>query len=216
MIDVLYRVRPGNNESLRYSLRSLANVPHGDVYIVGHPPKWVKNVHVIQPRMWRTKWRALTGDLALACRELTGRRLLLVDDDMYILRKHKRVTPVHGGGLREAAARKLGTYGRTLAWTADYLEALGIAAPLSYEIHVPFEMDANAMLSAIAPVVDAPRPLQARTVYGNVVGIGGAETQDVKLKDGPLPADYLSTAPHTWRYWQPQLERLFPEPSEHE
>lgn len=214
--DVLYRVRAGKNESLRYSLRSLENVPHGDVFMVGWPPSWVANVNVITPRMWRTKWRALTGDLLTACRELGSRKLILIDDDMFIVSPRKSIKPLHGGDLRQSADRKLGTYGRTMHWTADYLEGLGITKPLSYELHVPLEIEADAMVEALAPVNDARRPIQARSIYGNVHGIKGTLAPDVKVRQGEMPADYLSTSPQSWRYWQPKLEALFPERSAYE
>lgn len=216
MIDVLYRVRRGKNENLRYSLRSLANIPHGDVFIVGHPPAWVSNVHVITPKTWRTKWRALVGDLALACSELKGQRLLLIDDDMMVLSPRESVPVLHGGDLRKAAKRKIGAYGKTLTWTADYLEEHDIAMPLSYELHVPLEIDADAMRAVIEPALGHRRPLQARSLYGNAVDLGGTEAQDVKLEKGPMPSEFLSTSPYSWRHWQPQLDALFPTPSVYE
>lgn len=216
MIDVLYRVRAGRNDSLRYSLRSLANVPHGDVHMVGFPPKWVRNVEVITPKQWRTKWRALVGDLLLACEQLSGRRLLLIDDDMYVLTRRERVETLHAGDLRTSAERKAGTYGRTMNWTADYLEGMGITGLLSYELHIPLEIDADGMAEAIAPVVNAKRPLQARSLYGNLTRIGGTEAADVKLHDGSLPAEYLSSDPRSWLHWLPMLTALFPTASDYE
>lgn len=215
-MDVLYRVRPGPNEELRYSLRSLANVPHGEVFMVGHPPEWVRNVTVITPRRLRTKFRALVADLALACAELKGRRLLLIDDDMYILKARKSVEALHAGDLREQAQRKVGAYSKTMTHTADYLNGIGIGEPVSYELHIPLEIDAEAMAGALQPVEGWRRPVQARSVYGNVVGIKATQAEDVKLDKGPMPTDYLSTSPQSWRYWRPHLHALFPQPSEYE
>ncbi|MFF3129757.1 hypothetical protein ACFVRD_48125 [Streptomyces sp. NPDC057908] len=40
--DIVYVVRPWNqNEQLRYSLRTLANLPHRRVWIAGYCPTWV-------------------------------------------------------------------------------------------------------------------------------------------------------------------------------
>ena len=49
--DIVYVVRPGErNEELRYSLRSLSNLPHGRVWIAGYMPKWVTGVeHIPSP-----------------------------------------------------------------------------------------------------------------------------------------------------------------------
>lgn len=215
MIDVLYRVRKGNaNEPLRYSLRSLSNIPHGDVYVVGSPPAWA-NVNVITPQRFRTKWRGLVADLALACAELKGRRLLLIDDDMFILTPRDNVPVMHNGDLRTAAERKVGGYAKTMTYTADYLEERGLPT-LSYELHIPLEIDADAMTEALTPVLNSRRPIQARSVYGNTHGIGGTETQDVKVATGPTPPAFLSTSPQSWRYWLPQLASMFRDPSVYE
>ena len=48
-MDAVYYVRPGDrNDELRYSLRSLANLPHDRVWIVGHTPPWVTGIESIQ------------------------------------------------------------------------------------------------------------------------------------------------------------------------
>lgn len=46
-MDILYLCRPGENLELRYSLRSLRNVPHGRVWIFGDCPDWVTNVNLV-------------------------------------------------------------------------------------------------------------------------------------------------------------------------
>ena len=47
-MDIVYVVGENErNESLKYSLRSLKNIPHDDVYIIGHKPAWVKNVKYV-------------------------------------------------------------------------------------------------------------------------------------------------------------------------
>ena len=213
--DVLYRLRAGVNEPLRYSLRSLANVPHGAVHVVGYPPKWLKNVDVIRPLMWRTKWRALVGDLLLACRQLSG-PLLLVDDDFFVLSPLAEMPVLHGGDLRTVAERKVGSYGRTLKWTADYLDRLGVTGQLCYDLHLPFPFEAEPMAEVLAPIEDWRRPLQARTLYGNVMHSQGSEATDVKIGDGPLPPAFLSSSPQSWAHWRPLLAERFPEPSVYE
>src|SRR5690606_29898466 len=51
-----------DNEELRMSLRSLANLPHRRVFIVGHTPRWVRGVTSIPGNLrqgasgWRHGW----------------------------------------------------------------------------------------------------------------------------------------------------------------
>lgn len=209
---ILYRVRQGeHNEALRYSLRTLVNVPHGEVCIVGAPPSWVRGVRLIEPGLWRSKWRALVGDLERACRLLSGRNVLLMDDDMFVLRRINGVPVMHEGSLLHHTQRKVGAYKRTLIATREYLEERGCVHPISYELHVPLPIDPDAMVAALAGALDTTLPVQARSIYGNEAGIGGRLSRDVKLNRGaPLPPTFLSTSPTTWPYWQSQLHRLFP------
>ena len=216
--DVLYRVRPGEkNEELRYSLRSLCNVEHGDVFMVGYPPKWVKQVNRIPGKHWRTKWQALVGDLLLACEQLPGRRLLLIDDDMYVLVR-QQVPVYHAGSLVEHAKQTVGAYGRSLKATAEYLMGMGIAKPLSYELHVPMVIESDAMAECLRPVVDRYiAPLQARSLYGNIANVGGVECEDVKVRRNIVPRgrDLLSSN-NDLRPILPILQAALPQASRYE
>ena len=218
-MNVVYRVRHGErNEPLRYSLRSLANLGDGrhDVLIVGSAPRWVHGVEVVAGR--RTgKWRALVDDLLAISRSLTG-EFVLIDDDQYVLGP-TWIPTVHRGPLRAHAVGRAGTYGRTLVATADYLvERCGIDEPLSYELHLPMLVDAGAMVDALERLVYSVRPLQARSVYGNVHSIGGTESEDVKVtsRGGVLPYPFASTSPGSFRWYVDRLRVLLPEPSAYE
>lgn len=210
-MDVLYRVRRGrDNEPLRYSLRSLSNVPHGEVFIVGAPPSWTRNVTVLPPDKWQSKWRGLLADTWSACKRLAGRTLLLMDDDYFILSPRESVEPLHRGLLADDAKTRMGAYRRSLTATGKYLTERGITS-LSYELHVPMVIEADGMAEALEPVVDSRYPLQCRSLYGNLAAVGGEQAQDVKrFRDEPLPADYLSVAPSSWHLYRDRLASLFP------
>jgi len=218
--DILYRVKRGeSNEELRLSLRSLANLPHDQVVMVGRPPSWVQNVHRIQGHK-ASKWRALVYDLWLASKEMAGRSFILFDDDMYVLKAMRSMPVLHGGPLAQwLTPVPSGSYQRSLRQTEDYLAGRGQQAPLSYELHLPLPMVADAVVDALGPVVDSSEPVQARTVYGNVMGIGGREVDtDVKLRARGLemPRPFASLANGMWRHYRDELKQLFPDPSPYE
>jgi hypothetical protein len=221
-MDVLYRVRPTRrNEPLRYSLRSLSNVLHGDVFVVGGTPHWVKGVHVIPGDRYTSKWKAMAGELHKACMELSGRTLLLVDDDMFVRRPFVTWPTLHAGSLATHALTARGAYQRSMFNTAVYLERLGIPTPVSYELHIPMVIDADAMAATLEAVLQWREPLQPRSVYGNLQHVGGDQHEDVKVralgKDDALPpGPFLSASPRAWFNMAPKIMAEFPTPSEFE
>jgi hypothetical protein len=218
MIDVVYRLGPrGENDPLRYSLRSLVNLPHGEVHVIGRVPKWLTNVNVLTPPVSLNRFRNSINNLYQACLQLAGRRFVLIDDDTYILRPIEAVEPLHAGDLLTHAQRKVGAYGRTIRWTSEWLKAQGIEGQLSYELHVPMPIEANACAAALEPALQWSRAVQARSIYGNTARIGGEYSEDVKIAATVEPtAAYLSTSPETLRVFRPLLSSLFPTPSQYE
>lgn len=221
-MDVLYRVRPGDsNEPLRYSLRSLANVEHGQVYVVGYCPVWLTGVEWIKGSELRGKWKIVLDHLAIATRELGDRTVLLIDDDM-IVRQPWVPEILHAPGvLLDHAWEKRGSYQRSLWWTDQWLRSRGIRAPLSYELHVPLPIECSVAAPLLAEAMAALSgnrshlPLQGRSIYGNLAAIGGREAQDVKLHSGEPEPDgaLLSLDDSTERQWLRRLAQMFPDPS---
>lgn len=210
--DVLYRVK-GNrsNEQLRYSLRSLCNVEHGEVWLVGLMPPWVRGVQYIPGDHYSSKWAGLVGDLYVACKDLTGRKLLLMDDDFFVL-EAKPIPAVHLGPLKDHAQRLSGSYARSLAATYQYLVNMGVKEPLSYEAHVPMLIEADAMAEILRPVLKARMPLQARSLYGNLRKVKAKRMDDVKVRRGePLPTGPLLSGNGMLNLVLPVLAAAFPE-----
>jgi len=219
--DVLFRVRMGRvNETLRYALRSLSNVPHGEVFIVGYKPPWVSDEVTLLPDRAKTtiKWRAGLEQFALGCDQLRGRNLILIDDDMFIVNPVDSIEVMHAGPLVQIAKRKVGAYGRTFQNTVAYLKEQGIDDPLSYERHVPLPVDATHAADILLAVMKWGKTTQPRSVYGNMAHIEGVQIRDAKRKPGePMPADFLSVDPGTWsRGWNDVIRKLFPKRSKYE
>jgi hypothetical protein len=212
--DVLYRVKPGErNDQLRYSLRSLANVEHGQVYVVGHCPGWLVNVEYLAGSTERSKWRIVLDHLAIACRALPGRELLLVDDDMYFIEPVERWPILYAHGtLADQALRTLGSYSRTLYQTDRWLRGQGVAEPVSYELHVPLLLDADRAAEPLTRAVESGLALQGRSVYGNLAQIGGTAASDSKARraDPAHPGPVVSTGTESWQRWRGRLAQRFP------
>lgn len=228
-MDVVYPVRPGaRNAELRYSLRSLENVPHGTVWLAGFRPPWVQGVGHIRTRQGASKYRNSTGNIRAACEHPeVSARFILMNDDFFILRPVDTIPTFHRGPVRTVLADYTtrhggaGNYVRGMTDTLDLLEQLGFDEPLSYELHMPMIVDKARMVEALQLGTDIP-VLHKRTLYGNWCGVGGEQASDVKARTNQDRWDpewpFLSTAPAAWKTGQvgAHVRRLFPDPSSYE
>lgn len=206
-MDVVYVVRPGdNNEELRYSLRSLANLPHDRVFIVGHTPPWVRNVTSLQTIQAGTKYANSTRNVLTACgTDEVSDPFVLMNDDFFIVRPIGEVPTLHRGPVADVVTEYRVRYRRIasqyivgMTETRDLLLELGHTKPLSYELHVPLVVHKEAMSKAIetATVAGLEVP-HKRTLYGNLAGVGGTQARDVKViyrAAVHVPSPFVSTS----------------------
>lgn len=223
-MDVVYVCRAGENPELRYSLRSLINVPHGQVWIVGgEPPAWVTNVTRIATWQGGPKYEVTTNAVRTACLtpEISD-PFWLWNDDFYALEpakaEHHHRGPVRG--VLDGYARRYpeSVYTRGMRETLDQLEAHGYADPLSYELHVPLIVHKAPMLTALELGEDVP-VWHKRTAYGAVANVGGAFMEDCKVYDqrAVLPVGpWLSSCDSSFPSLRPMLLDRFPERGVHE
>lgn len=232
-MDVVYLVKDSYlNDELTYSIRSLVNIAHGKVFLVGGCPANInkdKIVHfpVIQSS---SKYKNTTNNLKLICqnKELSD-DFILMNDDFFILK------PVTTEDLKlcmgpidkvlESYVYRYGEQGNPyvqgMRQTEIFLKDLGVQNPLSYELHVPMVMNKNKFLDMFSlPHVESIQVLHKRSLYGNLYCKGYKEINDVKVLYEyfqPLGSDkFLSTEDSSWRRVKPYINSLFPEKSDFE
>lgn len=210
-MDVLYRVRRGDNEELRYSLRSLANVDHGRVVVAGHCPEWVRNVTHIPHWIRGSKWYKAQENLRAALPHLSD-QFILIDDDMYVMESGP-IPTLHKGPLRPSSNSSLYSQSRRMA--VNWLARHGCSSPLNYELHVPMIFDRDRLASVLAAKV---MPGHIRSLYGNVFQIGGERMAiDVKMIGDVKPGRFASTTDTSWKETPGDYIRAaFPDPSPYE
>jgi len=220
-VDVVYLCRPGANEELRFSLRSLAKIAGIDqVWVFGGMPDWVRGVRWFQMPMFRTKHQTTNNNLRMACEHPeVSDPFILMNDDFYVMRSAKSL-PVHNRGtVRDVIARYEAQGIRSdhvdgMRRTLAALEHQGYEDPLSFELHTPFVVHKDVMLRTLEF-----GPYQRRTVYGALAGLRGRRILDPKVSrvGAPIPqGTFLSTMDETFEYVRPTLEARFPNPSRHE
>lgn len=207
-MDVVYLVRHGEqNEELRYSLRSLSNLPHGQVWIFGGAPSWVNRarVNVVQvPEddysyrdAWLVKYRNARRNLTSACSVRgVAEHFTLMNDDFYVTEAIPSVPVLNYGpkgvfdsyylDRTKVPSRYVIGEWDTLGW----LEEVGVESPLCYSLHVPMPIVKSSMgeILAMLPETLEPNgnPVHLRTAYGNLMDLGGEIIRDVKVERGSV------------------------------
>lgn len=189
-MDILYPVKEyDHNPELRYSLRSLKNIPHGRVFFVGYKPDWVSDEVTLIPRKqnpYETKYLKTTENLILACQnEELSDDFILWNDDMYVVKPVETVPPAHRGTLNQMINWYYKRYSNSpytagLVRTFHRLQQLGIDEPLAYEVHIPMVVNKAKFLESLKISLEL-EGFGKRTIYGNLNKIGGSYMEDVKI-----------------------------------
>jgi hypothetical protein len=199
--DIVYLCGPRVGDELRYSMRTLVNLPHRRVWLAGHIPRWAANVGTIPVKQNpNAKWRNQNTNLLTAVNHPdVAERFLLFNDDFFVMQPVDEVPVWHRGPFTDAllnrfASKASGNYGRRMRETADLIGR----DQFSYELHVPLPMEkAKTRIT----VESMPEDLLFRSIYGADWRIGGIEHDDVKVKaadrqpDGP----FVSTSDTSFR-----------------
>ena len=181
-MDIVYpliETKDGNRELL-YSLRSLQNIEHGKVFIVGFKPCWVKNViHIPCNDPYSQKVNNTIHKLLKVCQdERLSDDFVLMNDDFYIL-EPTEIKYYHQGTIKEHIARrkKWGHIGSRYCYSLERTSEL-YPQGKDYELHIPFKMNKEKFLSL---KFDFEKPLLFRNQYGNEYKVGGIKTEDCKV-----------------------------------
>ena len=219
-MDVVYVVGSDSDE-LRYSLRSLANLPHRMVYIAGFIPDWVQKVQEVPVPQTAGPQQNSNTNLLRACLapNLTD-NFIFMNDDFFIMKPVERVENYHQGPLRQRIEQYVKNKNMTQAYslikTEEELERLGIKDPMSFELHTPMVMNKHKLLEAFNIAQCEMLALRPRTFYANYANITAKENHDVKGIAGEEEI-YLSTSDDFDTHPAGELIRnRFPAPSPYE
>ncbi len=207
--DIVYLCRPGeDNEELRYSLRSLANLPHGKVFIAGYCPSWVSAEveRIPVPQMRDKHTHALASLIAALNDERVSDPFLMFNDDFYVMHPMEKIPVLHNGPLQEVIEAHAESHYRTaMEKTAELvLASKPKLLPVGYEIHAPMEFEKLA-LQLVLSLGEKIKGFHYRTAYGNLQGIGGIQCSDVKVYRSDKGNGYkewslLSTSDRTFKF----------------
>ena len=220
-MDIVYFLKPSTiNEELRYSLRSLKNLPHRKVFLIGGRANWAKNVHSVGIRQFRgNKWLNVSDLLFSVVNNPTiSDDFIWFNDDFYVITPQQGLQYWHDRTLEEriedftTPKRYTSTYGRRLQRAAMSLQG-NKRSTRNFELHLPMVTN-RARMSVIFhryPEIGAKRSL-----YCNEFNLPSTQRDDVKvygLEEHIHPnADFASTDDRSFSYGVvgEDLKRLFP------
>jgi hypothetical protein len=227
-MDFVYICRRGNNEELRYSIRSVVkNFANATIWIVGEAPPWYEGNLVYVPQSADKYTNAQKSMETIVNSSEIPEQFVLMNDDFYIMKKINSIDYFHGGRLKEkcedyARRNPRSTYTKRLFSTYKTLKRVGVPDPLDYELHVPMFMEKSKLRKAISYGV------LWRSVYGNVHRVGGDQISDVKVYFDQIKnpesfnyksrdVTYLSTEDRTFIMVKKDvLTKKFSKPSQYE
>lgn len=206
MNDIVYLLKDGPNEELRYSLRTVAkNFPHNKVVFVGGKPADITPDEFIRVEQNQgSKWNNTRQNLLAACQNAAiSDDFWLFNDDFFIME------PYHGHGLEfddslwhhiiaienRHHMNKTG-YALRLRQLCKTLRKAGIEAPKNYAVHRPMLINKAKALQILTKYPEEP---MFRALYGNLTAGDdpGAEVKDCKVTPWLKPAyeqsDIIST-----------------------
>lgn len=188
-MDIVYPVGPGRHEELRYSLRSLENIPHDKVWLVGDPPAWSQQTNNLRrdqsnlPPQSNSNanlfYAALQDDLS--------DDFIFMNTDFFIMQPTETVPNMHMGSLDDLIQRyETGNrfhQAYSLITTRNWLLKHGYGPDLlSYELHMPMVFNKHKVVQLIRDFTktQALFTLRPRTCYGNAYNLNGEMVNDAK------------------------------------
>jgi hypothetical protein len=228
-MNFVYLCRSGDNEELRYSIRSVVkNTENPNIWVVGGKPSWYIGNYVKSDQS-QDKYENVVNSLntVINC-ERIPEDFVLMNDDFYIIKPINKINTYHGGSFQKkveifADNAKSSYYTSLLINTNNILKDAGIENPLDYAIHVPIELNKQKLSTVIKPKISI------RTMYGNLFNTGGTEIDDVKFHRpstrrwakspdlNTIDFEYLSTSDESFlEVYENILKDMFKDPSPYE
>ncbi len=202
-MDLVYICRAGENEELRYSLRSAEkNLKFNNLWIVGAAPTWYTGNILEVPQIGQKYAVARKNLKTIVSSDRINNDFVLMNDDFFVMKPTDKVEPWHGGKLSDKVNFRRRTapnsaYSNLLYETYNILKQKRMPDALDYELHTPLPMTREGLGDVLG------YGGLWRSLYSNFNQVGGTEHKDVKIYSTDTPiankdlnvedSQYLST-----------------------
>jgi hypothetical protein len=181
-LTFVYLCRSGENEELRYSIRSvLKYFPTAKIWVVGQKPDWYCGPFIKVAEYPKSKHHAVYQNLkSIANSSDLPEHIIIMNDDFFFTRAVDEIGHYFGGRLLDKvlAYESLfpkSSYTKRLRKAYDYLRNNNFPNPLDYELHVPMKVKRSRLSRAIE------HNIPWRSAYGNMFKVKGTKMVDVKV-----------------------------------
>lgn len=180
--DIVIPYKRNRSNELVYALRSLKNLPHGKVFVIGDNPNLNVN-HIPYRQGFDIAKNTLSIlNLAVDTPEISD-DFIWMADDMYIMQSIRKIPTLHRGSyddlIEKYAARHHNFYVQRMIKTNKILKELGVKSPLCYELHIPVTINKKKWLRVSEHIT---QDLNKLSMYANLNNLGGTKTKDVKVR----------------------------------
>lgn len=185
-MDIVYILGTGsryNDDEIRYSLRSLINLPHDNVYVIGEKPDFFSDnvIHIPAEDPFDVKQKNAFHKLTIACntKEISD-DFILMNDDFFILKPVDDVPHYYKRSLEDSIKYHIsekGDYYEAMVHTFNLLKKKG----KDFSHHSPFVYNKKRLLTLLKKEYGGT--VHLRTLYANKSKIEGIQRKDVKVRD---------------------------------
>ena len=203
--DIVYVLKndidDGNYSELRYSLRSLVNFPHRNVWFAGGQPERLKPDYSFPiDQKGTTKWEKVCYTLKKICENKEiSENFWLFNDDFFVMAPNKQYHAYTDGDLAfriltlEDRQRGRTKYSNILRQCLFFLKQNNLPTT-NYALHLPMLIN---KIKALEVLDTYPEIINFKNIYGNYIGMEAYYTSDVKYSDNSRSIDksspYLSS-----------------------
>lgn len=225
MYDVVYFVKDTKeNEELRYSLRTLKNIPHRKVWFYGGCPEGLKpDYHVYVKQDQENKWLNINKSINQAVRNPEiSKTFWLFNDDFFIMKEVRVPQNYYDGSLYKRIVNLEDRFGKFTAYSQQLrkicldLDSMGCSTK-NFCVHIPMLVNKEKAIE----VLNIESCHMFRSLYGNYHNIRAEEMPDYKISRTDLKWNgesmFLSTTEKSFKgEVGKQIRELFPDKCKYE
>lgn len=230
-MDIVYILeRTKDNKELKYSLRSLSNIEHNKVFIVGDFPSFpITNIRHIHTTKLDSRYKTTTNNIKIACQNKEiSEDFILMNDDFYIMNPIKiEDLLLDRGPLQEVVRfyhnnhQNLTKYDKLVEQYYLNTKEIGQNPLKSFELHTPMIINKTKFLSILKVILSEFEHCNKRSIYGNKFLTNTKTIKDVKvlstnINDFDFNTNLLSTSDSIFKRVEPLLQQKFHNKSKYE